>query len=132
MVIYRRWTEADYATPEWRKVRAEAAGRSGGLCQCCGFAPGTDGHHLEYRAPEYMKSDMVTWLCPLCHELATEIRRLVGVEATSLLLPHAQVRAVFAKLAPHWAGELRAALATLSPGPIKGIADQPANRILRG
>ena len=68
------WTAADYRSAHWRKVRAEAAARTEGLCQFCGLREGTDGHHLRYMKPSEQTADWVVWLCRDCHQVATAIR----------------------------------------------------------
>ena len=80
-MTHRHWGPADYQSPHWRGVRQAAFERSDGLCQFCGMAEATEGHHLEYREPADMRPGMVTGLCGLCHAMATSIRSLARVLA---------------------------------------------------
>ena len=59
-------------------ARAAARERSSGKCQLCGLRPGTDAHHwaMHYPPGNKVKADDLTWLCPICHDFATTMRRL--------------------------------------------------------
>ena len=61
-------------------ARAEAFNRSKGVCQLCGSASATEGHHWATQYPKEfeMTGDDLTALCDLCHLIATTLRRFHG------------------------------------------------------
>ena len=62
----------DYYTGEnYVHRRAEAIGRSKGMCQFCGLRKATEAHHYasEYPSPEAVTGNDFTALCQPCHNL---------------------------------------------------------------
>ena len=66
--------------PRFRVARARAFERSKGLCQLCGRAAATDGHHwaVHYPSDADLGADDITALCRVCHATATAYRRYLG------------------------------------------------------
>lgn len=79
----RKWTRADYYHPTYRRSRAAAFARSGGVCQACGQADAAQAHHwaMRYAPPELTSPDDLTALCLRCHKIITAIRRGVPLIA---------------------------------------------------
>ena len=109
------WTDADYQSPQWKRLRVQAAARTDGVCQLCAQREGTEGHHLRYVHPEDMLPRWVAWLCPLCHGIATELRSMAKARALHPLASYAAAVAVIRRLAPKWTEDLRRELEALSP-----------------
>jgi 5-methylcytosine-specific restriction endonuclease McrA len=59
-----------YATPIWRRLRAEARARAGGRCERCG-APGSQADHITALALGGEFTGPLAWLCVSCHRTKT-------------------------------------------------------------
>ena len=82
----------NYGDPGYRKARAEALERSGGLCQFCGVSKAEHTHHWkhEYDSAPETTPDHLTALCRECHQLAHWVRRLLeGRQQTRRRKPRA-------------------------------------------
>jgi 5-methylcytosine-specific restriction endonuclease McrA len=59
-----------YATPVWRRMRAEARARAGGRCERCG-GPGSQADHVTALALGGEFTGPLQWLCTSCHQSKT-------------------------------------------------------------
>jgi 5-methylcytosine-specific restriction protein A len=56
------------STRAWRRLRAEAIARAGGICERCGIRPAVDAHHLVRRSRGGRdRIDNLVALCEDCH-----------------------------------------------------------------
>jgi 5-methylcytosine-specific restriction enzyme A len=61
-----------YASPIWKRLRAEARARAGSRCERCG-GPGSQADHVTALAlgGEFADPSNVQWLCRSCHASKT-------------------------------------------------------------
>jgi 5-methylcytosine-specific restriction endonuclease McrA len=59
-----------YATPTWKRLRAEARARANGTCERCG-APGSHADHIIALALGGEFTGPLQWLCTRCHQAKT-------------------------------------------------------------
>ena len=84
--------------PGYRRARAEAFRRSGGVCQVCGSRRAEEAHHwaLRYPADADVTADDLTAVCRRCHGAATFRRLLDRLDSAGLWV----VLAIGARPAP--------------------------------
>lgn len=66
------------ASPAWRKRRAAALARAGGICESCGISQYTrrlEAHHLTYERIGAELPEDLTVLCGPCHKRAEAARK---------------------------------------------------------
>ncbi len=107
MTEHYQWSEQDYRSLHWQHTRQEAKARSEGLCQLCGLAEGTIGHHLRYDPPAEQNPGFVTWLCVLCNEIADQVRKWSVDRYGNRLLAFADMMESFGKAVPELVEVLR-------------------------
>ena len=62
---------------QYRKAKAQAFARSGGVCQACGMRPADSAHHWSqiYPSGNNVIADDLVALCQPCHAIVTMVRR---------------------------------------------------------
>jgi len=94
----RRWLPADYQRASYKEARNLCKERSGGVCQMCGMAQGSESHHWTYPDPEDITAYHLIWVCVQCHDLTTTVRRVVRDGHWPFLVVMRKVQAMLKEL----------------------------------
>ena len=113
MPEHYHWTAKDYGSVTWKRVRAEAFARSGGMC-VCGLFEATVGHHIRYPHPNEITADDVVGLCGLCHDFITQVRKIMECRKTTAFQAWGAAQSVLSELMPGWISEFREAMGAVN------------------